>query len=89
MTRRKAVPDTRYASRITAEQAAQVRADHAAGVAMGEIARRLGVRRSSVQAIVQGRTHRARIPDADLERIFDDMNAKLRAELDAAEEPRS
>jgi predicted transcriptional regulator len=62
VTKRKEAPDRRFARRLTAEQAAQVRADVGNGVTVSEIARRLGVARSSVQALLAGRTHRVQIP---------------------------
>ena len=86
MTNPRPEPDRRFASKITAEQAAQVRADRAAGVSISEIARRLWVGRPSIRSILAGRTHRVKIPDAELDRVFDEMNSQLRAELDAAEE---
>ncbi|MEO7034931.1 MAG: hypothetical protein ABI548_13575 [Polyangiaceae bacterium] len=58
MTKRKDSPDCRFASRITPEQAEQVRLDHAAGKLVSQMARGLGVQRSSIRAIVSGRTHR-------------------------------
>lgn len=59
MTRPKLEPDRRFASKLTPEVAARVRADRAAGKkSLGEIARELGVHRSSVSAIVAGRTHK-------------------------------
>jgi len=58
MTKPKTNPDVRFRCRITAEQAARVRLDRAAGRSLTEIAKELGVARSSIQAIVAGRTHR-------------------------------
>lgn len=58
MTRPKRNPDPRYGRRLSTEQASAVRRDHRDGVAMGELARRLGVSRSSIRAIVDGRTYR-------------------------------
>lgn len=58
MTRPKQNPSRRYGRRLSTEQAAAVRRDHVDGVAMGELARRLGVSRSCIRAIVEGRTHR-------------------------------
>lgn len=62
MTRPKLTPDRRFASKITPEVAAQIRIDHAAGKSFGVIARVLGVCRSSVSAIVNGRTHKVPQP---------------------------
>ena len=75
MTKPKLDPDRRFASRITPEQAAQVRADHAAGKTITEIARALGVARSSVRMVIDGRSHKVQIPEAELEVIFDEMSA--------------
>lgn len=58
MTRPKAERDSRFSSKLTPEVAARVRADHAGGVPMSEIAKRLGVNRSSVSAILSGRTYK-------------------------------
>lgn len=58
MTRPKLNPSTRYAAKLGDEQAAAARRDHRDGVSMGEIARRLGVSRSSIRAVVEGRTYR-------------------------------
>lgn len=71
MTKRKDSPDTRFAGKITPEQAAVVRVDRAAGVPISEIARRLGVRRPNIQSILAGRTHKV-IPEAELESMFDE-----------------
>lgn len=57
MTKPKRNPSKRYAAKLTG-RAAEVRALHGDGVAMGEIARRLGVSRSAIRAVVEGRTHR-------------------------------
>lgn len=58
MTKSNPNPDTRYAGKITPEQAEQVRRDRAAGKSIGEIARALGVGRSSIRAVIEGRSHR-------------------------------
>lgn len=58
MTKPRAEPDRRFASKLSPEVAARVRADRAAGRPLSEIARELGVNRSSVAAIVSGRTYK-------------------------------
>lgn len=63
VTKPKTDPDRRFASKITPAQAAQLRLDHAAGVPVSELARRLGVARSSVQAVLGGRSHKVPTPE--------------------------
>lgn len=63
MTRPKPAPDTRFARKLTPELAAKARADRAAGTSVSEIARRLGVGRASVQAILAGRAYRVQKPE--------------------------
>lgn len=55
MTRIEANHDRRYAAKL---QPAPARGDRHAGVAIGESARRLGLSRWSIRAVVEGRTHR-------------------------------
>jgi hypothetical protein len=71
VTKPKESPDPRFRSRITPGQAEQARKDHAGGKSLTEIARALGVARSSVRMVIDGRSHRVEIPEAELERIFD------------------
>lgn len=63
MTRPKSAPDLRFARKLTPELAAKARADRAEGVSVSEIARRLGVKRPSIQAILAGRAYRVQIPE--------------------------
>lgn len=63
MTRPKPEPDRRYARKLTPELADRARADRAEGVSVSEIARRLGVRRPSIQAILAGRAYRVQTPE--------------------------
>lgn len=58
MTKPKRSPSKRYAAKLDGVVAAGVRRDHAAGVSMGAIARRLGVSRSAIRGVVEGRTHK-------------------------------
>jgi predicted transcriptional regulator len=58
MTRAKLHPDTHYAAKLTPELAAEVRRQHQEGRTIGELARRLGVSRTAIRAVIEGRTHR-------------------------------